>query len=140
MTSKLRRAAAIGMAVLLATGVGLASAATVHVRLKGSQETPPVKTMASGYGVIKVAADGTVSGKVTTRGVTGTMAHIHEGAPGQAGKPIIALAQGPHGTWMVPAGSKLSPHQMEEFKAGDLYVNVHSDAHPAGEIRGQLKP
>ena len=140
MRFALRRAAAIAVALLLAAGVGLASAATVHVTLKGSRETPPVKTMASGYGVIKVAADGTVSGKVTTRGITGTMAHIHEGAPGQSGKPIIALAPGPHGTWMVPAGSKLSAHQMKEFKAGDLYVNVHSDAHPAGEIRGQLKP
>jgi len=40
----------------------------------------------------------------------------------------------------VPDGSKLTPDQMKEFKAGDLYVNVHSDAHPAGEIRGQLKP
>jgi hypothetical protein len=140
MTSTLRRAAAISMAVLLATGVGLASAATVHVRLRGSHETPPVKTMARGAGVIDVAADGTVSGTIHTRGITGTMAHIHEGAPGQAGKPIIALAPGPHGSWMVPAGSKLSPHQYKEFLAGDLYVNVHSSAHPGGEIRGQLKP
>jgi hypothetical protein len=140
MTSTLRRAATIAVAVLLASGAGLVSAANVHVRLQGSQETPPVKTMARGSGVIKVAADGTVSGKITTHGVTGTMAHIHEGAPGQAGKPIIALAPGPHGSWMVPAGSKLSPDQYKEFQAGDLYVNVHSSAHPSGEIRGQLKP
>jgi CHRD domain len=140
MTSTLRRAATIAVAVLLASGAGLVSAANVHVRLRGSQETPPVKTMARGSGVIKVAADGTVSGKITTHGVTGTMAHIHEGAPGQAGKPIIALAPGPHGSWMVPAGSKLSPDQYKEFQAGDLYVNVHSSAHPGGEIRGQLKP
>jgi hypothetical protein len=140
MTFTLRRAATIGVAVLLASGAALASAATVHVKLKGSHETPPVKTMARGYGVIEVSDDGTVSGKVTTHGITGTMAHIHEGAPGTAGKPIIALAPGPHGTWMVPDGSKLTPDQMKEFKAGDLYVNVHSAAHPGGEIRGQLKP
>jgi CHRD domain len=126
--------------VLLAAGAGIASAATVHVRLTGSQETPPVKTMARGSGEIKVAADGSVSGKVTTRGVKGTMAHIHEGAPGQSGPPIISLAPGPHGTWVVPAGSKLSADQYKEFRAGDLYVNVHSAAHPSGEIRGQLKP
>ena len=35
-----------------------------HVTLRGSHETPPVKTMASGYGVVEVAADGSVSGKV----------------------------------------------------------------------------
>ena len=140
MTSTLRRATAMGLAVLLATGVGLASAATVHVRLKGSHETPPVKTMARGSGVIEITKDGAVSGTINTRGITGTMAHIHEGAPGQAGKPIITLAPGPNGTWLVPAGSKLSPHQYKEFLAGDLYVNVHSSAHPGGEIRGQLKP
>lgn len=140
MATTLRRAAIVTTSVLLAAGVGIASAATVHVRLTGSHETPPVKTMARGSGVIEIAADGSVSGKVSTHGVKGTMAHIHEGAPGQAGPPIITLAPGPHGTWGVPAGSKLTPHQYQEFRAGDLYVNVHSAAHPGGEIRGQLKP
>ena len=140
MTSTLKRAAVTAAAVLLAAGFGVASAANVHVKLTGSHEVPPVKTMASGYGVIEVAADGTVSGKINTRGIKGTMAHIHEGAPGQEGRPIISLAAGPHDSWVVPAGSKLSPDQYKEFLAGDLYVNVHSDAHPGGEIRGQLKP
>ncbi len=140
MVSTFRRATAVAAAMLLAGGVGLAGAATVHVRLTGSHEVPPVKTTARGYGLIEVAADGAVSGKITTRGIKGTMAHIHEGAPGKEGKPIIALAPGPHGTWVVPAGSKLSAEQLKEFEAGDLYVNVHSEAHPGGEIRGQLEP
>ena len=137
MTTKLSGAAA---AVLLAAGMGVAGAANVHVTLSGSHEAPPVKTMAHGSGVIEVASDGTVSGKISTRGIKGTMAHIHEGAPGKKGPPIIGLTAGPNGTWVVPAGSKLSPDQYKEFLAGDLYVNVHSAAHPGGEIRGQLKP
>jgi hypothetical protein len=126
--------------VLLAAGVGLASAATVHVKLTGSHESPPVKTMARGSGVIEVAADGAVSGKITTRGIHGTMAHIHLAAPGENGPVIIPLAPGPHGSWVVPAGSKLTPDQYKEFLAGHLYVNVHSKSHPGGEIRAQLTP
>jgi hypothetical protein len=142
MASILRRATVVAAAVLLAAGVGMASAATAHVkvRLKGSNEVPPVKTMAHGYGVIEVTADGAVSGKITTHGIKGTMAHIHQAAAGKDGPPVIALAPGPHGTWVVPAGSKLTPDQYQAFRAGDLYINVHSKAHPGGEIRGQLEP
>ena len=140
MTSVFRRAAVVATSVLFAAGLSVASATTVHVKLTGSHETPPVKTMAHGSGVIEVGADGSVSGKISTRGIKGTMAHIHEGAPGRKGPPIVDLTAGPHGTWMVPAGAKLTPHQYAEFKAGELYVNVHSAAHPGGEIRGQLKP
>src|SRR5579872_6401935 len=103
MTFRLRRAAAI--TVLLAAGIGLASAGTV--RLTGEQATPPVKTMARGAGVINVAADGSITGKIDTHGIKGMMAHIHEGAPGHEGPAIIALVPGPHGSWVVPAGSKL---------------------------------
>ncbi|MGH8200139.1 MAG: CHRD domain-containing protein [Steroidobacteraceae bacterium] len=136
MTSTLRRATAV--TVLLAAGVAMASAGTV--RLTGKQETPPVKTMARGAGVIDVAADGSITGKINTHGIEGTLAHIHEGAPGRKGPAVMALAPGPRGTWVVPAGSKLTPQQRQEFLAGKLYVNVHSATHPDGEIRGQLKP
>jgi hypothetical protein len=40
----------------------------------------------------------------------------------------------------VPAGAKFTDAQYKAYKAGDLYYNVHSDAHKGGEIRGQLKP
>ena len=30
--------------------------------------------------------------------------------------------------------------QMQAFKAGNLYVNVHSAEHKGGEIRAQLTP
>jgi hypothetical protein len=138
MPSTLRTA--LAAAVLFAGSIGLAGATTVHVRLEGSHEVPAVNTRARGSAVIVVKPNGVVTGTVTTRLIKGTMAHIHEGPPGTEGPPIITLAPGAKGRWVVPQGSKLTPHQYQEFLAGQLYVNVHSAAHPGGEIRGQLKP
>jgi len=111
------------------------------VTLSGTQEVPPVKTSASGSGTITVGSDKSVSGSVTTSGVNGTAAHIHTGAAGQNGPVAVPLTKGADGnTWSVPAGAKLTDAQYDAYKAGNLYVNVHSAANKGGEIRGQLKP
>jgi CHRD domain len=135
-----RRVRTLVVAAALVVGLGSASAADVKVHLTGAEETPPVTTSASGTGTITIAADKSVSGTVKTMGIDGTVAHIHVGAPGVAGPPIITLSKGADGVWSVPAGSKLTDEQYASFKAGNLYVNVHSAAHAPGEIRGQLKP
>jgi len=110
------------------------------LKLSGDNEVPPVMTSASGSGTIIVASDGAVSGGVKTTGVSGTMAHIHVGAAGKNGPVVIPLTKGAAGEWLVPAGAKLNDEQMKNYKAGELYVNVHSDANKGGELRAQLKP
>ena len=131
----------VAVASLLAAGIGLASAADVAVSLTGDQEVPAVQSSATGKGKITVGADKSVSGKITTTGVDGTMAHIHMGSePGKNGPPIITLEKGADGSWSVPAGAKLTDEQYAAFKAGSLYVNVHSADHKGGEIRAPLKP
>jgi hypothetical protein len=117
---------------------GFVLAKDVKVTLSGANEVPPVTTTASGEGTISIADDGTVSGSVTTKGVNGTAAHIHMGAAGKNGGVIVPLTKDGD-TYKVPAGAKLNAEQMAAFKAGELYVNVHSAANPGGEIRGQLK-
>jgi hypothetical protein len=133
-----------GPRAVLAAALLLASvsvvAKDVKVTLTGAEETPPVTTSATGTGTIKVNEDKSVSGSIKTQGMTGMAAHIHTGARGENGPPIITLTQGPDGTWSVPAGSKLTDEQYASFKSGKLYVNVHSAEHKPGEIRGQLKP
>jgi hypothetical protein len=128
------------VAVALLCVAGSAFAADIKVNLIGAEETPPVTTKASGSGTISIAADKSVSGMVKTTGIDGTVAHIHVGAPGQAGPPIITLTKSSDGVWLVPDGSKLTDDQYASFKAGNLYVNVHSAQHQPGEIRAQLKP
>jgi hypothetical protein len=127
-------------ALASALGSGIASATDVKVNLTGAEETPPVTTTATGTGTIKIADDKTVSGTVKTVGIEGTMAHIHLGAAGKSGPPVITLTKNADGSWAVPSGSKLTDEQYASFKSGDLYVNVHSTEHKAGEIRAQLKP
>jgi hypothetical protein len=112
----------------------------ISVSLTGAEETPPVQTSATGSGKISIGDDKSVAGSVNTKGIDGTVAHIHVGAVGKSGPPIITLTKGADGTWSVPANAKLTDEQFASFKAGDLYVNVHSAEHKPGEIRGQLKP
>lgn len=123
----------------LAGGAGIVTAGEIKVNLSGDQEVPPVQTSASGSGTITVEDDKSVKGKITISDIKATGAHIHEGAAGKTGSDIIALKKTGDNEWSVPPGAKLTDAQYDAFKAGGLYINVHSDANKAGEIRGQLK-
>jgi len=111
----------------------------IKVSLTGAEEVPPVNTQAKGSGSFRVAEDGTISGSVTTEGVQGMMAHIHQGAKGQNGPVIVPLTKSGD-TYTVPEGRKLTQPQMDALKAGNLYVNVHSPQNKGGEVRAQLQP
>ena len=106
--------------------------------LSGANEVPAVTTPASATGTITVAPDHSVSGSVTATGMAPTAAHIHQGAAGVNGPVIVPLTQSGN-VFTVPAGAKLTDAQYDAYKAGNLYVNIHSAAHPGGEIRVQLK-
>jgi len=125
-------------AVLLFSSAAIAQ--TVSVDLKGASEVPANNSTASGTGSISVAADKSVSGKITTSGIEGKMAHIHTGAAGANGPVLIGLTKDGDNGWTVPAGAKFTDEQYAAYLAGGLYVNVHTAAHPGGEIRGQLLP
>ncbi len=112
----------------------------VQVKLTGDQEVPPVTTSAGGSGSFTINDDKTVSGSVTTTGINGVAAHIHDGASGKNGPVAVPLTKDGDNKWTVAPGGKLTDAQYQAFKAGNLYVNVHSAAHKDGEIRGQLKP
>jgi hypothetical protein len=137
---KVRILAGAAAGAILLTAFSTAGATDVAVSLTGDQEVPAVTTQAKGTGKITIADDKSVAGSVTTNGVTGIMAHIHEAPVGKNGPPIITLEKKGDAEWAVPAGAKLTDPQYEAFKAGNLYVNVHSAEHRSGEIRTQLKP
>ena len=140
-------AAVFGAAMLVSacssTGMKSADAAPMMAQaaaLSGAQEVPPNPSVATGKSTIVIAADKSVSGKVSFSGMNATAAHIHEAPVGKNGGVIVPLAKGSDDSFSVPDGAKLTDAQYASYTAGNLYVNVHSATYPGGEIRVQLSP
>jgi hypothetical protein len=119
-------------------------AMTVTATLSGAQEVPPVATAGTGSAVLSVnAATGAINGTVTFSGLTSLAlaAHIHQAAAGVNGPIIIPLTGGvglTSGTWTVTAGAVLTAAQLGALQTGGLYIQIHTQIFPDGEIRGQL--
>lgn len=138
-SKRVARIAGWSLAAAMAVTSAVALAETMDVKLSGAQEVPPIQGDMSGSGTVTINDDGSVSASISASGFTPTAAHIHQGKAGTIGKVIVPFTkQGDK--FVAPAGAKLTPDQMKAFKDGDLYVNIHSAAHPVGEVRAQLKP
>lgn len=68
-----------------------------------------------------------------------TAAHIHSGAAGVAGPPIVTLSPPVSGT--SDACVAIDPALATAITAApqDYFVNIHSSDHPFGAVRGQLR-
>ena len=147
MSERMLRQRVLLIAVALAGALGIVVASapmsqpmsTQQIVLSGSNEVPPVTTSASGTGTVTINPDHTVSASVTVTGMMATASHIHEGAAGTNGPVIVPFTKTGDNTFAAPDGAKLTESQYASYKAGNLYVNVHSAKNPGGEIRAQLK-
>jgi hypothetical protein len=119
-----------------------ASAATLHFQasMTSASEVPPTGT--SGAGSVDATYD-TDSHKLdytlTWSGLTGpaTMAHFHGPAP--AGKNAgVSVPLGTSPVSPLKGSATLTEAQGKQLEAGLWYANVHTAAHPKGEIRGQV--
>jgi hypothetical protein len=131
-------AAASAIAVLTGCAGMEYQASEQQVRLWGSNEVPPVQTQAYGAGVINIAADRSVTVTLSVIDMVPTAAHIHEGAAGTNGPVIVPLNRISERAFVAPDGARLTEAQYAAYKAGNLYVNVHSARHPNGEVRSQI--
>ena len=115
------------------------------VALTGAQQVPPVQTTATGTADLTYdPATRMLIWSVTSSGLSGpaTMAHFH--GPASEGKnapPVIWLSEkGAPVPNPIKGSATLTPEQAQQFTAGEWYVNVHTQANPGGEIRGQVIP
>jgi hypothetical protein len=68
------------------------------------------------------------------------IAHIHPGARGVETATLLVFFQAAGANaWVVVPDGVLPPENYLQFLGGATYVNVHTDAFPLGEIRGQLE-
>jgi hypothetical protein len=118
-------------------------------KLSGSQTVPPVSTTASGTGVFELTDEGlrfniVIDGDALTGPIT--VAHFHNAAFGDAGNVVNTIGDDFDGNAASGVWSRtdpiepLTPEFIDELFAGNIYVNIHTQANPAGEIRGQLVP
>jgi CHRD domain len=140
----LRTLTALAATLLLAAPalVTPAWAATEHFHadMLGPSEVPANAT--AGTGTVDATLDTATKKldyKVTWSGLTGpaTMAHIHGPAPaGKNAGVIVPLGDSPSSP--ITGSAPLTDAQVAALENGMYYVNVHTDAHKGGEIRGQL--
>jgi CHRD domain len=143
-----RQWALIPSVILLCfVGMGAVQAdpTSFKIPLTGAQCVPPVETTGSGTAELTYdPATRIVTWNITYSGLSSpsTMAHFHGPAKqGQNAPPVIWLStQGSPPTNPMTGTATLTPEQAKQFADGEWYVNVHSQSHPAGEIRGQVIP
>jgi Cu/Zn superoxide dismutase len=111
--------------------------------MDGAQEVPPVTTNATGAGMVSVDRDQTNAHyMVVISGLTPSGAHFHEGAKGQTGAVIFDLTpsfsnNGAFGYWTGNSTTPFITASSRKFRKDSVYINVHTTAHPNGELRGQ---
>ena len=140
--SRLTIAAALVLLSACAVGPGN-QRATLYVSMTGIQEVPgPGDPDGNGTVELRVVpSSGSVCWNLYARAIDpATAAHIHRGAAGAAGPPVVTLttpdANG-RSQGCASIDQQLARHMV--LAAQDFYVNVHTAAHPQGAIRGQLR-
>jgi len=111
------------------------------VPMTGGQEVPLVET--KGYGIADIAYDPDtriVTWTVTYNGLSSPVTLVQFHGPAQPGKNapgLVALTkQGSPVESPITGQATLTPEQSRQFAAGDWYINIHTQTHPDGEIRG----
>jgi hypothetical protein len=108
--------------------------------LNGASATPPTTSANTGTAQISLAAGGTMLTVMLSSDVPfaqATMAHVHDANMG--GAPICPLTLANSGGVTSASGTcALNAVELADLFAGKLYVNVHTQANPAGEIAGSI--
>jgi uncharacterized repeat protein (TIGR01451 family) len=107
--------------------------------LSADQEPAPTGSTARGGCMGRFDAGASSLTLVCTHNVAAaTLMHVHRAPAGANGDPVfdMGLPVSP----VVTTWTEMTPANVADLFAGNLYVNIHSAGRPAGEIRGQILP
>jgi len=133
----LRRSGSILCASLIACSVATSQQLVFTAGPDGGQQVPPNASAGVGSATFVLdRAANSLAYELTVRKLTGTEteAHLHGFAPpGQNAGVLLVLPLGKHkkGVWSYPEALE------DMLVSGEVYVDVHTDAFPGGEVRGQ---
>lgn len=130
--------------VFLAPSAHAAPILVYEAFLAGVNETPPDNSPATGYGTVTLDdAMDMFTVDMTWQDLTGpsVAAHIHgPGAPGVAAPVIFPFMIMPGTSGHFTGTFAINAMQLDWLQTGLLYMNIHTQLFPGGEIRGQLTP
>ena len=131
-------------AVLLAAPL-LVSAQTENyrARLSPMPTTPQTVDSITGEGEVLLMLEGnmlTVSGTFEGMSTVATVAHLHNGPPAQPGPAVHQLVVTTATGGELSGEIELTDEQVEALRANSLYVQIHSEGNPPGELRGWIFP
>jgi hypothetical protein len=124
---------------------------TITVNLTGSEEVPPVQTEATGIAEFTPMGMDSIAYSINATNIEGaTAGHVHLGAKGENGPVVVTLFKYDTPMNQVSENGTITADKLEGPMAGKqisdlaaaggngtLYVNVHTEQNPNGEIRGQ---
>lgn len=126
-----------------AAEVESASMETMSAMLSGADLVPPVTTEASGMAEMTIDGNEVHVTLELSNIDNVTAIHIHDGAIGENG-PVLAPLYGGETTsagytgTLVDTTITVTEEVLAAIRAGTAYVNVHTEANPGGEVRGQI--
>jgi hypothetical protein len=132
-------ACAVALAIFVAAPVA-AETLTYRVALSPKNEVPPVPSNATGSADVTYdSVTRVVTWTVTHSGLSGapTAAHFHGPSSALENAPVIIVFSG-NLTSPFKGSATLTPDQAIQFLAGSWYINIHTQAYPGGELRGQV--
>ncbi|MDP8242709.1 MAG: CHRD domain-containing protein [Candidatus Hinthialibacter antarcticus] len=107
--------------------------------LSGAKQPTPIDSSGVGAASISISNDWSlISWTLTVTGLDNiTASHFHEGGASESGGVLIAISQA--FSTETSGEAALSEDHLKLILAEQAYINVHTSANPAGEIRGQVE-